>query len=217
MTGNGGGGGGTDDVDNGNTVLTSPSFDLSDICNPYISFYTWFYTGGGSSSFDDSLIVSISNGSDTVAVAKYHSGSAGNSTWVLNELKVDDFVSPGSAMNLIVETSDLAPTGHIVEAGLDLFRVIDSVTSKSPLIIEPSPDVSDVSCAGGSDGSVELSVSGGASPYTYLWSNSSTNEDLSGVSAGTYTLVITDSECNTIQSVFVIKRSHRRSRQRQEN
>ena len=50
-----------------------------------------------------------------------------------------------------------------------------------------------VSCYGKADGSIDLGPQGGASSsYTYLWSNGFTSEDLSGLSAGTYSVVITD-------------------------
>lgn len=46
-------------------------------------------------------------------------------------------------------------------------------------------------CSGGT-GNINVDVSGGTLPYSYAWSNSSTNEDLSGISSGTYTLTVTD-------------------------
>jgi gliding motility-associated-like protein len=50
-----------------------------------------------------------------------------------------------------------------------------------------------ISCYGGSNGSIDLTVSGGKSPYTYNWSNGATTQDISGLTAGTYSVVVTDS------------------------
>ena len=44
----------------------------------------------------------------------------------------------------------------------------------------------------GQDGQVEISVSGGIEPYTYLWSNGSTSKDLQNVPDGEYVVVVTD-------------------------
>ncbi|MBL4656685.1 MAG: T9SS type A sorting domain-containing protein, partial [Flavobacteriales bacterium] len=67
-----------------------------------------------------------------------------------------------------------------------------SVTIDQPTTLTSSSSKTDASCSGNSDGAIDLSVSGGISPYTFLWSNSSTTEDLTGVAAGSYSVVITD-------------------------
>ncbi len=51
--------------------------------------------------------------------------------------------------------------------------------------------IQDEQCGDGS-GYIDLQISGGSLPYTFAWSNSATTEDISGLSAGTYTCVITD-------------------------
>jgi len=52
----------------------------------------------------------------------------------------------------------------------------------------------DVSCFGNADGMIDLTVGGIATPpYTYTWSNGANTEDISGIVAGTYTVVVTDS------------------------
>ncbi len=66
----------------------------------------------------------------------------------------------------------------------------------------------EVSCGGASDGAIDLTVSGGTSPYTYSWSGpsgfTSSLEDISGLVAGTYNVsVLDDSSCVTSTSITV--------------
>ena len=62
----------------------------------------------------------------------------------------------------------------------------------------------DVDCKGNSTGSIDLSVTSGAGPYTYVWSNGATTQDISGLSANTYSVTMTDvNGCSTVQSVTI--------------
>ncbi|QQS31036.1 MAG: PKD domain-containing protein [Sphingobacteriales bacterium] len=45
---------------------------------------------------------------------------------------------------------------------------------------------------GQTDGAIDLSVSGGAEPYQFLWSTNDTNEDLTLITSGLYSVTITD-------------------------
>jgi gliding motility-associated-like protein len=45
---------------------------------------------------------------------------------------------------------------------------------------------------GFNNGSINLSVSGGIAPYSYLWSNGAVTEDLSGLTSGDYEVTVTD-------------------------
>jgi hypothetical protein len=50
----------------------------------------------------------------------------------------------------------------------------------------------DNSCSAGITGSINLSVAGGVGPYTYLWNNNATSQDLFNLSSGLYTVQVTD-------------------------
>jgi len=65
--------------------------------------------------------------------------------------------------------------------------------------------VTNASCFDAADGSISLDLSGGESPFTYLWSNGATTENLSGVSAGFYSVVITDDIGQTLDLEFEIE------------
>ena len=61
-----------------------------------------------------------------------------------------------------------------------------------------------ISCNGGSDGSIDLSVSGGLSPYTYVWSNGLFSQDISNLLAGTYTVSVTDALGQIVTASYTI-------------
>ncbi|MCA1800701.1 MAG: PKD domain-containing protein, partial [Actinobacteria bacterium] len=95
-------------------------------------------------------------------------------------------------------------------AGIYLLTVTDangcfatySVTLTSPDELEADAVVSsdyngrDVSCFGEADGSIDLTVTGGTAPYSYAWTGpaayTSTDEDPSMLTAGTYNVTVTD-------------------------
>ncbi|MGP8217512.1 MAG: PKD domain-containing protein [Bacteroidia bacterium] len=52
----------------------------------------------------------------------------------------------------------------------------------------------DVSCFGGSNGTAMGAGKGGSPPYTYLWSNAQTTDSATGLPAGIYSVIVTDSK-----------------------
>ena len=63
-----------------------------------------------------------------------------------------------------------------------------------------------VACQGDEDGTLEVLAEGGTAPYDYTWSNGSITASLSDLSAGVYTVTITDEmDCEYIESFEMIQ------------
>lgn len=69
----------------------------------------------------------------------------------------------------------------------------------------------EVSCNGGSDGTITVTVSSGTANYDYSWSNgastsnsSSNSNTITGLAAGTYTVTVTDANSNTVAASHTI-------------
>ncbi len=79
-----------------------------------------------------------------------------------------------------------------------------TITITEPAAINISGTVTNVSCNGGNDGAINITVNGGVSPYSFSWSNGSISEDLSGLPAGTYTVTVTDANSCTSNTSFTV-------------
>ncbi len=89
----------------------------------------------------------------------------------------------------------------VTDAGGCTINGTASVTQPTQLIAQLTP-VS-ASC-GIANGGVNVTVSGGSPAYSYFWSNNSFNQNLTNVSAGNYTLTVSDQNgCNATSSVAV--------------
>lgn len=70
--------------------------------------------------------------------------------------------------------------------------------------IKATHTITNVSCTGDATGSIDLTVENGTPPFTFAWSNGSSDEDLTNVIAGTYSVTVTDAtNCSVTSSATI--------------
>jgi len=79
--------------------------------------------------------------------------------------------------------------------------VSDSIIVFCRLGLDMSP--TPTTCNAYADGAVDLGVQGSPSLYSYFWSTGDTTKDISGLTAGWYSVTVTDSVCYGVDSVEV--------------
>src|SRR5690606_9650342 len=111
-------------------------------------------------------------------------------------------------------TAQTTATAAGLEAGTYTVTVSDAnncTTTETFTITEPTalnvvPTQTNVLCKGAATGSASVTVSGGVAPYTYTWDNgiTSTTHEATDLSAGAYTVNITDANGCTSAKTFTI-------------
>ncbi len=136
--------------------------------------------------------VSCSSGADGVITSTITGGSPpytylwnnGEETETLTDLSV------GTYTLTITDNNDC-----IVEASIDLTQP-DGMSIESE-VITPS-------CNNDNDGSISLRISGGTTPYNYLWNTGATTSNIENLSAGEFSVTITDAVgCIAIQNFIL--------------
>jgi gliding motility-associated-like protein len=136
----------------------------------------------------------ISSGSATVAPQ----GGAGNYTYLWSNGSTSATISNVPAANYTVTVTD--------QNNCTTSNSIQVTTANGPVI--SSSVITDVLCNGGNNGSINISVVGGVSPISYLWSNAELTQDISGLTANTYSVTVTDdNSCSVTASYTVAQNS----------
>ena len=79
-----------------------------------------------------------------------------------------------------------------------------SKTIAQPAALNLSTVLTQVSCTGGTDGAIDLTVTNGTSPYTYAWTGGVTPQDRTGLAVGTYSVTVTDANGCTATTSAVL-------------
>lgn len=82
---------------------------------------------------------------------------------------------------------------HIIDNAGCTATYSNSITITQPAVLGVSVATINATTQGGSDGTATATVTGGTATYTYLWSNGATANPITGLSAGSYCVTVTDS------------------------
>jgi large repetitive protein len=113
------------------------------------------------------------------------------------------FNSLGTLVASITNSTDLTPQFTGLVADTYTFTIIDAnggTKSLTGLIVTQPNDMvivaatTPITCYGANNASITLTVTGGTGPYTGAWDNLATGLSQTNLSAGTYTITVTDSK-----------------------
>ena len=143
-------------LDNGSTTLLSPTYDMSGLFDPSVSYWRWYNNGDGGdpSPNNDVFVIDISNdgGNNWTNVESVGpSGAETNGGWIQHSLLVSNFVTPTSQVQLRFVASDLG-SGSYVEAAVDDIEITDVDCVGGPGISFCSGDGSGTACPCGNAG-----------------------------------------------------------------
>ena len=182
-------------------------------------------TGLGAGTYD--VIITDANGCTAITSVTINEPDALEATAVVNQEVSCNGATGAVTINL---TGGVAPFEYTINgttysgvpdatlnvpglsAGTYPIAVVDangctaaaSITINEPTVLSASGVATDVSCNSGNNGTVDLTVTGGTAPYTYAWNNTATTEDMTGLTAGTYDVTVTDANgCTATASVTV--------------
>jgi ELWxxDGT repeat protein len=98
------------------------------------------------------------------------------------------------------DLTNLAPGSYRVAVtdanGSTTNSAIIIITEPPPLIASASG--SDLDCFNDNNGTATVNASGGTAPYTYAWSNGASTQNISGLTAGMYSVTVTDANGCTV-------------------
>ncbi|MBI1781769.1 MAG: SprB repeat-containing protein, partial [Sphingobacteriales bacterium] len=98
----------------------------------------------------------------------------------------------GNGSNIYITAVDANGPGTIV------------VTITEPPVLTASATGTNNNCFGQTTGTATVSVSGGTSSYTYLWSNGATTQSISNLSAAIYSVIVTDANGCTATTSYEV-------------
>ena len=110
-----------------------------------------------------------------------------------------------SGMSTSEDLKNLVPNTYSVQViDANGCSSIASTQITEPSALAVSSTAQSVTCIYGNNGSITLNVTGGTIPYTYNWSTGATNQSITNLTAGGYTVSVRDANFCQISAPLVI-------------
>ena len=136
------------------------------------------------------------NGDATGRLTALATGGTGSKTYIWDD--------PGN-QTAATATSLLAGIYHVTATDINLCTISGQAELIEPGVLVLSEIHTDVSCNGEDDGIINLTVTGGTSPYNYGWSGGQISQDIADLAPGNYSVTVDDAHaCRAISSEISI-------------
>ena len=147
----------------------------------------------------------LNNGSVNISVTggfapfTYEWTKTGDAT-IISTDKDPSGLAPG-VYHLTIKDAD--GSDLVLDANGDLTS-IDVTITEPDAALSAAVNTTDVSCFNGSNGTAGVIATGGTAPYSYSWSNGSQESSISGLTTGSYNVVVTDANGCTQSATAII-------------
>jgi choice-of-anchor B domain-containing protein len=114
---------GDHDVDGGATILTSPTYDVTGLTSPRVSYWRWYSTGLGNSTTDFWVVQISGNGGASWTTLESFDDAA--NAWTKVDVEIASLVTPSNQIRFRFTAQDTG-AGSITEAAVDDFTIYET-------------------------------------------------------------------------------------------
>ena len=183
-------------------ILTDPTAVNIDVdqSGTYVLHVT--NTTNGCVASDETVVEVDNNVNVTSSVSQIQCNGAANGSITINETNYNYTWSNGATTSSIEGLSVGSYQVTITNNAGCVSTQSFSITQ--PVVLTSTFSGTEATSANSNDGTITANPSGGTGPYTYVWSSGQTTKKITGLSPGSYSVIITDAHGCSTQGAYAI-------------